>query len=260
MERKPTEGEPFMANRNRNYSTYEDNVDYEGRSNRESFNRQPRRGYGEDYRGYSRGYNLNQEPNYGSGYDRGPSGYGTAVDRDYGRDFSTPAFEPRRDTLYGQGPGRSHLRCREIMTREVITCRRDTPITEVARLMRDEDIGSIPVLGDDNKLEGIVTDRDIVIRGLSTDKDDVNLKAEDCMSDDLYTANHNERVVDMIQEMGDHQVRRIPVVDGRGRLVGIISMADVARETEDDMELEAALEQISKSPSWFSRLTNAIGW
>jgi CBS domain-containing protein len=122
--------------------------------------------------------------------------------------------------------------------------------------MRDEDVGALPIVNETGKLEGIVTDRDIVVSGLTSSKPDAQLKAADCMSDDLFTANQNDRVVDVIREMGDHKVRRVPVVDSRNRLVGIISMADVSIHTDQDLELADALEEISQPPSWFSRLTS----
>jgi CBS domain-containing protein len=131
---------------------------------------------------------------------------------------------------------------------------------EIARLMRDQDIGAMPVLGADGKIEGIVTDRDLVIEGLTTDKSDADIRAEDCMTTDLFTANQNDRLVDMIREMGDHQVRRVPVVDGRDRLVGIISMADIATQTNKDRELTEALEDISQPPSFFGRLARLFNW
>jgi CBS domain-containing protein len=142
------------------------------------------------------------------------------------------------------------------MTREVTTCNRETSIYDVARRMRDEDVGALPIVNETGKLEGIVTDRDLVVSGLTSKKPDSQLKAEDCMSDDLFTANQNDRVVDVIREMGDHKVRRFPVVDSRNRLVGIISMADVSVHTDKDLELADALEEISQPPSWFSRLTS----
>ena len=126
--------------------------------------------------------------------------------------------------------------------------------------MRDEDIGALPVLGDDGKLEGIVTDRDLVVEGLTSDKPEGELRAEDCMTDDLFTANQNDRLVDVINEMGDNQVRRVPVVDGRGRLVGIIAMADIATQTNKDDELEEALEDISKPSSVLDRIANWFNW
>lgn len=259
-----------MAFRDRgNWSDRDSDLD-EGRFEAERgipSNRRYDRGYGEDYRGYSRGYNVNREPNYETEYDRGQTGRTRQNYENYGRAPSgtrswSVSESGRYETggSYNQGPSRSHLRCRDIMTRNIITCRRDTPITEVARLMRDEDVGAMPVIGDDGKLAGIVTDRDLVVKGLNSDKSDSEITAEDCMSTDLYTVNQNDRLVDMIHEMGDHQVRRIPVVDSRDRLVGIISMADIATQTNKDMELKEALEEISQPSSWFGRLTNLFSW
>lgn len=170
-----------------------------------------------------------------------------------GRDESSTSYGDDRG-YYAGGPRRSHLRCRDIMTREVKTCVRETPFQEVARIMRDEDIGALPVLEENGRLAGIVTDRDLVVRGLNSTKEDVELRADDCISTDLYTAHPNDRLVDVINEMGDHQVRRVPVVDNRGRLVGIISMADVSLETNKDTELAEALEEISQPGSWLGRL------
>jgi len=228
-----------------------------------SSSRRAGRGYGEDYRGYSRGYNMNREPNYQTEYDRGRTGSNRQDYENYGQAANrrgSSEAERWENRYYGQGPSRSHLRVRDVMTRNVTTARCDTPAIEVARLMRDDDVGAIPVIGNDGKLAGIVTDRDLVVKGLTSDKNDSDLIAEDCMSTDLYTANQNDRLVEMIREMGDHQVRRIPVVDSRDRLVGIISMADVATQTNKDMELEDALEEISQPSSFFGRLANLFNW
>jgi len=235
-----------------------------GRDDRDRYRNE--RGYGEDYRGYTRGYNLNREPNYRTEPIEGYTSYGTAGDENYGRGSagSWPSSNAERyETTRGfaqSGPQRSHLRCRDIMTRNVVSCRRDTPASEIARLMRDQDAGAIPVLDENGKLAGIVTDRDLVVRGLTADKPEPEMRAEDCMSDDVYTANQNDRVVEVIKEMGDHQVRRIPVVDSRDRLVGIISTADVALQTSKDRELADALEDISRPSSWFGRLAHLFNW
>jgi CBS domain-containing protein len=224
------------------------------------------RGYGEDYRGYTRGYNINREPNYRTETNEGYTGYGRRYDENYGRGPSnswSPSNTDRYETTRGftqAGPQRSHLRCRDIMTRNVASCRRDTPVSEVARLMRDQDAGALPVLDENGKLAGIVTDRDLVVRGLTADKPEAELRAEDCMSDDVYTANQNDRVVEVINEMGDHQIRRIPVVDSRDRLVGIISTADIALQTSKDRELADALENISQPSSWLGRLAHLFNW
>lgn len=248
-----------MGYSNRGLRDYGGEPDYEAQRRRSS-GRANRRGYGEDYRGYTRGYNTSRDPNYRTE----PTRLGTGAEEHYGLGRSgRSSDENRREnrrSFYGQGPQRSHLKCRDIMTRNVTTCRTETPIFEVARIMRDEDIGSLPVIGENGKLEGIVTDRDLVVEGLTAEKSEAELRAGDCMTDDLFTANQNDRLVDVINDMGDHQVRRVPVVDGRDRLVGIIAMADIAIQTNKDAELEEALEDISKPPSFLDRVANWFDW
>jgi len=243
------------------YESYKDA--YEGEEqdyrNRRSFNRS--RDLDEPYRRGNRDVdraNLYNEPEY-RGDTRSANRNLDYPDR-YSAGTGYASNYGNQERAYQRGAQRSHLRCREIMTRNVTICRNTTPISEIARLMCSEDVGSLPVLNADGRLEGIVTDRDIVVKGLATDKADAELTAEDCMSTDLYTANQNDRIVDVIREMGDHQVRRIPVVDGRDRLVGIIAMADIATQTNRDKELGEVLEEISKPSSWFGRLAYYLGF
>jgi CBS domain-containing protein len=162
------------------------------------------------------------------------------------------------------------------MTRDLAVATRDTTLNEVALMMKQEDTGVIPVVeydvqagngrgeGTDRKYEGrnyargkligLITDRDIVIRAVAENKDCLSTRAEDIMSVDIHTARPNDRVVDVIHKMGDKQVRRIPVTNENGYLVGMISMADVAIETRQDRELGDALEEISKGSSFWNRL------
>ena len=173
-----------------------------------------------------------------------------------------------------RGATRSHLRCRDIMTRDVTVAERDTTLEEVARMMRDEDTGVIPVVepGETNsdsvtevqrvpartnsngRLVGLITDRDIVIRSIAEGGDARSVRAEEAMTTDLHTVRPNDRVIEAIRKMGDRQVRRLPVVDREGNLRGIISMADVALETEADRELAEALEEISSGSSFWNRI------
>jgi CBS domain-containing protein len=212
--------------------------------------------YDYDDRGRATSWSSSGQPHYRKEYDRDSPD--TAYregnwDSPY-NDRDWTAREHERD--YSPGVRRSHLRIRDIMTRNVVTCRRNTPIQEAARLMRDEDIGAVPVIDDTSRLEGIVTDRDLVVKALTSNKEDNALSVEDCMSDDVFNANQNDRVVRVIREMGDHKVRRIPVVDKHDRLVGIVSMADIARHTDKDIELAQALEEVSKPSSWIDRFAN----
>lgn len=233
---------------------------YEEERNRRDVDRSQSRWDREDHRDYSRGYDASREPSYSSQYDESFSRYVPRYDEGQGRDYSRSDRMRSREGYYGQGPLRSHLRCRDIMTRDVTSSGRETPILEIARIMRDQDIGALPVIGPDGKLEGIVTDRDLVVEGLTSDKNEADLRAEDCMTTDLFTANQNDRLVDVIREMGDHQVRRVPVVDSRNRLVGIISMADIAIQTNKDRELSEAFEEISEPSSFFGRIARFFRW
>lgn len=239
----------------RDYESYRDRYDRDDRQ--ASDRRDDEQWRSRDHQGYG-GFDRDEES--WRQQDRAYSGYDLQT-RDSRPDYPDrySAGAGYRESFVNQGAKRSHLRCRDIMTRNVTTCTLSTNIQQVAQLMRYEDIGAIPVLNEEGRLEGIVTDRDIVVEGLTKDKADVELKAEDCMSTDLYVAQQNDRLVDVISEMGDHQIRRVPVVDSRNRLVGIISMADVATQTRKDRELGEALEEISKPGSWLGRLAYYFG-
>jgi len=215
----------------------------------------------------------NDEPRYG---DYREGGFREDSRRsslhDVRGDLSTSRYREREH----YAPERSRLRCRDIMTRDLAVATRDTVITEVGLMMKQEDTGVIPVVEYDvqagngksegserryegrnytrGKLIGLITDRDIVVRGVADNKDCASTRAEDIMSVDIHTARPNDRVVDVIRKMGDKQVRRIPVTNENGYLVGMISMADIAVETRQDRELSDALEEISKGSSFWNRI------
>ena len=129
----------------------------------------------------------------------------------------------------------------------------DATIEEAAQEMRDGDFGLVPV-AEDEELLGVITDRDIAIRAVAEGKDCSTTRAEEVMTTDTYTARPHDRLVDVIRKMGDKQVRRIPVVSENGNLRGIISMADIAVETEADRELADALEEISRESSFWGKI------
>lgn len=192
-----------------------------------------------------------------------------------GRDYLRRTFGGRERV---RGRSRSRLRCRDIMTRNVTVATRDTSLQEVAAMMREEDTGIIPVVdredapalaGEGNlsdapkinnrtrgngKLVGLITDRDIVVRAVAEGKDATTTRAEEVMTADIHSAHPNDRVIDAIRKMGDKQVRRIPIVGENGQLRGIISMADIALETEEDEELADALEEISSGASFWGKV------
>jgi CBS domain-containing protein len=142
-------------------------------------------------------------------------------------------------------------RCREIMTRSVTTATREMSLQAVAALMRDGDMGSLPVV-ENGKLVGIVTDRDIVVRAVAEGRD-AQAAIGDVMTKEIFAVRAEDFVFEAIRLMGDKQVRRVPVINENGELVGIIAMADVALETEDEREIAETLEEISSGSAFWKK-------
>lgn len=142
-------------------------------------------------------------------------------------------------------------KCREIMTRNVKTANRETSLRDVAVLMREGDMGAVPVV-EDGKLVGIVTDRDIVVRAVAMGKD-VSTVISEVMTTEIFASKEEDYVFEAIRLMGDKQVRRIPVINDEQELVGIIAMADVALETEDEREIAETLEEISSGSAFWKK-------
>lgn len=146
---------------------------------------------------------------------------------------------------------RSRIRCRDIMTKNVKTATRVSTLQEVATLMRDGDMGSVPVV-ESGKLVGIVTDRDMVVRSIAEGKD-ASTSVGEAMTTDIFSVKPDDFVFEAIRLMGDKQVRRVPVVDEDGNLAGIIAMADIALEMEDEREIAETLEEISSGSGFWSK-------
>jgi CBS domain-containing protein len=142
-------------------------------------------------------------------------------------------------------------RCREIMTRNVKTASREMTLRDVAALMRDGDMGAMPVV-ENGKLVGIVTDRDIVVRAIAEGRD-ATVPIGEVMTTEVFSARENDFVFEAIRLMGDRQVRRVPIINDAGELVGIIAMADVALETEDEREIAETLEEISSGTAFWNK-------
>ena len=112
-----------------------------------------------------------------------------------------------------------------IMTRDVATIRPQQSLLEAAELMRSRDVGSLPVHEND-RLIGMITDRDIVVRGL-TDNDIAGKTVRDVMSEEVMYCRASDSVESVATNMADLEMRRLPVVDGNKRLVGIVSLANM---------------------------------
>ncbi|HEX5704787.1 MAG TPA: CBS domain-containing protein [Pyrinomonadaceae bacterium] len=139
------------------------------------------------------------------------------------------------------------MTCSEVMTKNPKTCAPTDFVEKAAQLMKSEDVGPIPIVGSDGKLEGIITDRDIVLNVVAEGQDPKTTKIADVMSTDLITCTAEGDIEETLELMEDNQVRRIPVVDASGRLVGIISQADIATRLDDSEKTAELVEDISKA-------------
>jgi len=146
---------------------------------------------------------------------------------------------------------REPLAARDVMTRNPRTVTRQSAHREAASIMRDENCGVIPVVDEAGRLEGILTDRDIVVRGVAHDRAH-ELRIEDVMTDDVSAVTEDEPLTSVLDLMGRRQIRRVPVVDREDRLLGIISMADIANRADYDEDLQDAFERISSRRSFWS--------
>ena len=136
---------------------------------------------------------------------------------------------------------------REVMTDRPRCVTPETPVLEAARLMKSEDVGSLPIL-DGERLTGIVTDRDIVLQAVAEEKDPRGMPVREVASRDLVTVGQDEDLSEALKRMASYQIRRIPVVDEDDRLVGIVAQADVAREAKDK-DSGQMLQDISQTPT-----------
>jgi len=133
---------------------------------------------------------------------------------------------------------------RDLMTTSPRTVTADTSLVEAAKAMRDEDAGIVPIV-DGDSLHGVVTDRDIVVRAIAEGKDPTSTKVRDVASKDVATIDPQQNLDEALRLMAQHQVRRLPVVEEDGRLVGIVAQADIAR-AGDDVRTGEVVEQISR--------------
>ncbi|MBO8171287.1 MAG: CBS domain-containing protein [Bacillaceae bacterium] len=132
----------------------------------------------------------------------------------------------------------------EIMTSDVATCSQNDDVYRAATIMRDRNVGVVPVVDGNQHCIGIVTDRDIVVRGIAERKDG-SAKVDEVMSHDVILGRPDMTVDDASRIMADQQIRRLPVVEN-GRLVGIVAMADMAVRRDFADEAGQALSEISE--------------
>ena len=132
----------------------------------------------------------------------------------------------------------------DLMSAHVVSIGQDEPVSAAARLLKRANVGALPVCDARQRLRGIVTDRDIVTRCVALGSDPEETPVKEIMSRGVVTAAPGETLGAAAKRMRTDQVRRLPVLD-EGRLVGIVTLCDMARSSACDMEAAAALAEIS---------------
>jgi CBS domain-containing protein len=133
---------------------------------------------------------------------------------------------------------RAAMKVKDAMHKGVDWVSPETPVTELAKLMCEHDIGSIPI-GENDKLIGMVTDRDIVCKGLAQEGFDlVRATARDVMTEGIHCCREDDDLAKAVRHMEELQIRRLPVVNKNKRMVGILSLGDVSRSAPSDLLME----------------------
>src|SRR5256714_14645673 len=130
---------------------------------------------------------------------------------------------------------RSAMKVKEAMHKGVDWVSPDTPVIELAKLMREHDIGSIPI-GEDDRLIGMVTDRDIVCKGLARDDfDPSRATARDVMTDTIHCCRDDDDLAKAVRHMEELHIRRLPVINKSKRMVGMLSLGDIGHAASGDL-------------------------
>jgi CBS domain-containing protein len=136
------------------------------------------------------------------------------------------------------------MKISDIMTERVVSVGQDEPVAAAARLLKRHNVGALPVCDSSGRLRGLVTDRDIVLRCVAMDAAPQTVRTGAIMSRGIVTAEPTDSVERATQLMSQDQIRRLPVTDN-GRIVGFLSLGDLARNSNCDMEASEALSEIS---------------
>jgi CBS domain-containing protein len=137
-------------------------------------------------------------------------------------------------------------RARDVMTQGVECAGENESVADAAKKLADLDVGAMPICGEDDRLKGMLTDRDIVVEVIAKGKDPAGVKAGELGGEEVVTIGADDSVAEALSTMKDHQVRRLPVIDGHD-LVGVVSLADLAQNIEDE-KLGDVVEAISAAP------------
>lgn len=150
-----------------------------------------------------------------------------------------------QDRNQNSGPGSRHIR--DVMTPNPECVSEKDSIRDVARIMKDQDTGVVPVV-DGKKIIGLITDRDIVVRGLAEGKNLENVRVNELMTKSVRSVREDASVNEALELMSSAEVRRVAVVNSNDELVGIVSLGDIASQTNQDGKVGKAVENISEAP------------
>ena len=139
------------------------------------------------------------------------------------------------------------MQAQQLMTRDPVSCRPDDPARKAAELMSQHDCGAIPVVEESNHVCGMITDRDIAVRGVARGRSP-DAKVSELMTRDVECVAADADLKEVERVMSDRQVRRVPIIDADGQLIGIIAQADLARSdgAVSDDEVGQVVERISE--------------
>jgi CBS domain-containing protein len=137
------------------------------------------------------------------------------------------------------------VKVKDVMTRNVEVVHPQSGLPQAAMTMRRLDVGALPVVKD-GKVKGILTDRDITVRAVAETRDLATTLVDDVMSQNVHAVREDDDVDTAARLMAERQVRRLPVLSGEDKLVGILSMADLAVDSGDPQATEKALEGVSR--------------
>jgi CBS domain-containing protein len=140
-------------------------------------------------------------------------------------------------------------KCNEVMTKDPVCCLPNDSVAKAAELMKSEDIGSIPVIENEQtrKLVGIVTDRDLALEIVAEGLDAKSTKVETVMTRQVVTCLADDDLQKALDAMAEHQLRRIPVVDNDNKILGIIAQADVATRVDQPEKTAEMVKEISQA-------------
>ena len=151
------------------------------------------------------------------------------ADRRRGRDDYEYERRGRREDYVRPGYTIDDIRAGELMSRDVITVYPEDRVGYAARLMRDYDFGALPVVDREGRLIGIITDRDTSMRLVANEADTHNTVVADCMTDGAFACHAEDSVRECMRQLSRHRIRRLPIINDWGHVVGIVSQGDLAR-------------------------------